>query len=205
MIKTFIKTVFAIVNQFIKTKVTHPADINNGTDKIIMGIHEKYFIKIPPQCHTLQKSLDIPDNHCVYCGEYCDKLTTDEIIPCKDGGRYSKNGNHLNMVQCCNNCNRSKSGMTGEELLKWIDEGPKGGKNPGESRIPQENRTRMKEWIKRNIKRGYLKTNDLNILERIKLSHIKSEEMLKKHYEWAMTNIYERGFERFYISSDEEE
>lgn len=189
----------------IKTKLTKSADINNGRDKIIMGTHEKDFIKIPSQCHTLERHLDIPENHCVYCGEYYDNLTTDEIVPCKDGGRYSFNGKHLNMVQCCNNCNGSKGGRTGDALFKWIDEGPKTGKNKGESRVPEEKRKRMKTWIKQKTDKGYLKTTDPDILSRIKLCHIKVEEMLKGLDEWAMTNIYEREFERFYISSDEEE
>ena len=202
--------VLGFIKNLIKTKITHPADINNTTDKLIMAAHDKHLINVPVNCHSLTKHLNISDKQCTYCENICEKLTTDEIIPCKDGGRYSLERNNINMIPCCNACNQSKNGRTGDDLIEWIKSGPKSGPNKGKSKVPEKNRKKMIKWIKEKTEKGYLKTDDPIILDRIKKSHTRCNNMLNEHYQWAIIDIKQNEFERidfdlFNVSSDEEE
>jgi hypothetical protein len=110
-------------------KRSHPADKNNTDAKNIMSTHEEKLPKIPQNIKNLREELGIPENCCTYCGKVPSdgKLSFDEIVPCKDGGRYfqikEKNPTVKelkDMAKKRNIRNRTKL-TTKEQLLKALD------------------------------------------------------------------------------------
>ena len=110
---------------------SHPSDKNNTDAKDIMSTNEPYLPKIPDGVQSLTAMVDIDDNCCTYCaGVPSDgKLSYDEIVPCKHGGRYDDNiqkgKNHTvkelrDMVKERKIHNRSKL-TTKDELRKVLD------------------------------------------------------------------------------------
>ena len=180
----------------IKTKKTGPSDICNSADKVIMQTMEKHLPKIPVDSVSLSQHLNISDEHCTYCtlalpprgGNRKGNGTTDEIIPCKNGGRYSI----LNTVPSCNHCNQSKSDRFGPDLVEWINNGPK---ITGKSLVPLKNHMKMINWIEMNTKNGYLKTDDPKITKKRKNVKEMVTCFLQTLYEYCETDDYESSEE----------
>lgn len=171
-----------------RTKVSHPADLNNTLDKNIMSANEDKLSEIPDNIQRLTEYLNIDPGYCTYCTQHLDRITIDEIIPCMYGGRYRDEGPlHINMTESCNTCNRSKNNIIGDNFKRWINEGPNSGNNRGISYIPSENRTRLIEWYDRNT--VYLRTDNSVILSRIKESHDIVKEFFDSRKDWARTPI----------------
>ena len=174
----------------IKTKKTGPSDICNSADKVIMQTMEKHLPKIPVDSVSLSQHLNISDEHCTYCtlalpprgGNRKGNGTTDEIIPCKNGGRYSI----LNTVPSCNHCNQSKSDRFGPDLVEWINNGPK---TTGKSLVPLKNRMKMINWIE--VNNEYLKTDDPKIIKKIKNTKEMATCFLENLYEYCGTDDYD--------------
>ena len=162
----------------LKSKESHPADLNNTTDKYIMECNDDRLPQVPDNVPRLEKYLNIKKGNCPYCDQPCEKFTMDEIVPCKDGGRYSLDKN-LNMIEVCNTCNRSKGGKSGIGLEKWIREGP----NKGESKIPKGNQEKMIQWINEN--RKYICTDNPIVIETIKTFHNENKSFFENQKEKA--------------------
>ena len=116
-----------------------------------------------PYIDTLPEFLDIPDGMCTYCNVRS-STTTDEVVPCMYGGRFSFDGPHLNKVPSCNSCNQSKRNNVGDQLFNWIRNGTK--KYP--SRIPEGNREKMIEWYETVSEFEYIRTYNPVILDQIR-------------------------------------
>lgn len=59
------------------------------------------------------------DGRCAYCGEKCDDLTLDHIIPLSKGGKHSI----ANVVPACPHCNYSKQASTAEQWQQCLKTG----------------------------------------------------------------------------------
>ena len=107
----------------IKSKKSHPADLNNSICKEVMKHNEPNLINTDniPELHTI---LCLTEKQCVYCTKDIDgNVSVDEIIPCgniKNPGRF----NDINCVNSCSKCNMSKGDFEGKELEYWIRYGP---------------------------------------------------------------------------------
>ena len=165
----------------LKSKESHPADLNNTTDKYIMDANEKFLPQVPDDIPKLSEFLNIESNHCPYCNKPCENFTMDEIIPCMYAGRYSCDGGILNMIKVCIPCNNSKGNKISDKLRKWIKEGPAN----GESRIPVENQDKIIAWLE--LYKRYLCTDNPIISSKIKEMHEEHALLWKKQKEKAKT------------------
>tara|TARA_Y100000590_G_C15574034_1_gene959719 strand:- start:237 stop:1151 length:915 start_codon:yes stop_codon:yes gene_type:complete len=187
----------------LKSKESHPADLNNTFDKYIMDAIEKFLPQVPDDIQTLPEFLKIESDHCPYCNKPCEKFTMDEIIPCMYAGRYSLDGKNINMIKVCMPCNRSKGNKIDNKLRKWIKEGPVN----GESRIPVENQDKIIAWLE--INNRYLRSDNPIILSRIEEMHSENKIFIEKQKEKAKIPCisYPSPLELLneYGTSDEEE
>ena len=165
----------------LKSKESHPADLNNSMDKYIMGINEENLPKVPDDIPTLREYLNTEENHCPYCNKPCDKFAMDEIIPCMFGGRYKKDGGILNMIEVCIPCNCSKGNKIGDKLIKWIKNGPV----LGESRIPIENQEKFIAWLEKY--QQYLCSDDPIIRSKIEEMHSENKLFFEIQKQKALT------------------
>ena len=145
------------------TNPSPPGSLNKGNamnqiNKVYMYEAEKRLEKPSGRVKTLPQILRINDEQCVYCNQSTeDQKTTDEIIPCSEGGRM----NHMNCVPCCGSCNSSKGN-------KCIKNFVNNGGNVNKDRpIPTPNRKKILTFVKRNKK--YMKVpEDDRVMESLK-------------------------------------
>ena len=158
----------------IRSRSVTNADLNNTSDKKIMGAFEdtNLVTRIPTNIEHLYECLDIEENKCVYCGN--DGNSTDEIIPCMFRGRYNPNGGHINMVNSCSRCNSSKSNKRLSNFIDWIN---KGGHSNKDLCIPILNRKKIIDWYIENHK--YLQADNPIIIDTIEKSHRENMEYIK--------------------------
>jgi hypothetical protein len=118
-----------------------------------------------PYIDTLPEFLGIPDGMCTYCNVN-PGTTTDEVVPCMYGGRFSSDDPHLNKVPSCNSCNQSKGNKVGDLLFNWIRNGIK--KGDSNIRIPAEHHEKMIEWYQILSEMEYIRTDNPVILDQIR-------------------------------------
>jgi hypothetical protein len=100
---------------------------------------------------SLSQILGINDEQCVYCNQsIMGAATTDEIIPCSEGGRM----NHMNCVPCCGSCNSSKGNQC---IKKFVNNG---GNVNKDRPIPTPNRKKILTFVKRNEKYMEIQEDD---------------------------------------------
>jgi 5-methylcytosine-specific restriction endonuclease McrA len=69
---------------------------------------------------TVAQWLEIKDAFgacCAYCGDMCDALTQDHIVPLSQGGSHTAS----NIAPACHSCNCKKHTSSAEEFLARLD------------------------------------------------------------------------------------
>jgi len=168
----------------IHTKKSHPSDLNNSLHKYLMCAHEIYLPKIPESTVNLKDYLGIPYDTCPYCIKPIKgKGTIDEIVPCMEGGRYSNDLTHINLVKTCQKCNNSKGSKYGYDFIIWVEDG--GFAKDPTKKIPEEYREKIKIWYLENI--IDLETKHPAIQCRIKEIKDLTKDFFDKQYKRAET------------------
>ena len=177
-----------------KKKSLQLANLKNPIFKAIMMKEEPEFGKdLQPGRHwNLERKLNVGDK-CTYCT--IDKGNSiDEIFPCSEGGRM----NRMNMIKCCVSCNSSKGP---QDPIEWVKNGGNIKKNKP---IPEANRDIIIKYIKQN--KIFMKTDEeciFKLMAELTDEAKKFIDLLDSRISNGVNRVNE--FERFYISSDEEE
>ena len=135
-----------MLGRVLMTNPSPPGSLNKGNgmnqiNKVYMYEAEKRREKPSERVKTLPQILGINEETCVYCNQSTEgQKTTDEIIPCSEGGRMNK----MNCVFSCRKCNSSK----GSNPIKLFVN--KGGNK--DRPIPTANRRKILNYVKRNKK-----------------------------------------------------